>query len=234
MADQLDGIQKEHALLAIEFYAVGYLNMHDNNNRNVQAKFNPLCNLVFPSGTIFEYKNRLEDEIKRASQPLRYAHFGIGVASAVGTEEPALINPDLMGSSVPSPPPPRPMASGLLSGITGGGGGLRKTETPSPSVSDPIPPPAAAVAATPKMNAALLGALNGGMKKAGTPPPPVVVTPVPIANEAPPPAAVDAAPPQANLGGFSGSKVDSMLAVVKKIVPKSDEDSDAELGEWDD
>jgi hypothetical protein len=114
MVAPLDGIKREHAQLAIEFYEVGYLDMHDNSNRNTPARFDELCQLAFQNGSIFEYKNRLEDEIKRASQPLRYAHFGIGVAPA--------------------------MASPVVQNTTS----------------------SSAVAAPPKMNAGLLGALNGG------------------------------------------------------------------------
>ncbi len=89
-ADQLQDIRRAHALLAIEFYEVGYLNMHDNSNRNTPARFGALCGL--PSGTIFEYKDRLEDVIKRTSQPLKFSDFGIvpaAVAPPVSAPAPA-------------------------------------------------------------------------------------------------------------------------------------------------
>lgn len=82
-ADQLQDMRRAHALLAIEFYEVGYLNMHDNSNRNTPARFGALCGLAFPIGTIFEYKDRLEDVIKRTSQPLKFSDFGIVPAAVV-------------------------------------------------------------------------------------------------------------------------------------------------------
>ncbi len=237
MADQLDGIKKNHALLAIEFYAVGYLNMHDNSNRNVPAEFNKLCQLVFPRGTIFVYKDRLEDEIKRASQPLRYGHFGIGVAPAVA--------PSVAASALPTPPPvvndsssvaapevealPR-LPGGHLAGIARGLGGLKKNGASSQAVASPPPPAAVAVTSPPEGHlSAILGGL-ASLKNVDSFSPVVAAAapPLPVdeAEPSPPPAAVDAAPPRANLGLFSGSE--HLLKRAEDLQKPKDHDPDSD------
>ena len=180
MAATLDGIKRDHALLAIEFYAVGYFDMHDNSNRNTPARFNELCGLAFQNGSIFEYKNRLEDEIKRASQPLRYAHFGIGVAPAVGA-----LAPSVAASALPTPPPR--MDAGLFAALNSN----RRNAAPPLPVRDKTsalpPPPVANDSSSSDSRPSITGILDGTRKS---------VLPK-FANVAP--------PPEANLGAFSGS-----------------------------
>jgi len=230
MAATLGGIKRDHALLAIEFYEVGYKNMHDNSNRNTPARFDELCGLAFQNGSIFEYKNRLEDEIKRASQPLRYTHFGIGVAPALGAPG---AQDATNSSAVAAAPLPR-MNAGLLGGIAGGGGGLRKAGTPSPSV-DAIPLPAAAVAPTPRPSMARI--LDGAKKAvlpqyaAGdSPPSPLLpVVEVPDQNNATPPSPA----PSGNFGMFAGADAFLAKAAVNGIKKQeSDADSDDDQEDW--
>ncbi len=228
MAATLDGIKRDHALLAIEFYEVGYKNMHVNSSRNTPARFDELCGLAFQNGSIFEYKNRLEDEIKRASQPLRYTHFGIGVAPAVGA-----LAPSVAASALPTPPPR--MNAGLLGGIAGGGGGLRKAGTPSPSGSDPMPLPGAAVAATPRPS---MAGILGGAKKAVLPQyaagdsPPSSLLPVvevPDQNNVTPTSPA----PSGNFGMFAGADAFLAKAAVNGIKKQeSDADSDDDQEDW--
>lgn len=229
-ADQLQDMRRAHALLAIEFYEVGYKNMHDNSNRNAPARFDELCGLAFQNGSIFEYKNRLEDEIKRASQPLRYTHFGIGVAPALGAPG---AQDATNSSAVAAAPLPR-MNAGLLGGIAGGGGGLRKAGTPSPSV-DAIPLPAAAVAPTPRPSMARI--LDGAKKAvlpqyaAGdSPPSPLLpVVEVPDQNNATPPSPA----PSGNFGMFAGADAFLAKAAVNGIKKQeSDADSDDDQEDW--
>ena len=168
MAATLNGIKRDHALLAIEFYAVGYLNMHDNSNRNTPARFNELCGLAFQNGSIFEYKNRLEDEIKRASQPLRYAHFGIGVAPAVA---PSVAQDATNSSAVATSQ--RPSMANILAGA-------KKAASPPPPAAVSPPPPRA-------MDAGLLAALSKNRNDEGVSVSPPSVIEVPVQNNATPP-----------------------------------------------
>ena len=220
MAATLDGIKRDHALLAIEFYAVGYLDMHDNSNRNTPARFDELCGLAFQNGSIFEYKNRLEDEIKRASQPLRYAHFGIGVAPAVGA-----LAPSVAASALPTPPPR--MDAGLLGGIAGGGGGLRKNKASSTAEPSPVANDSSSSGSRPPFADILRGTRKKVLPKFAEVAPPAPPLPVDQAVASPPPAAaVDAAPPRANLGLFSGSE--HLLKRAEDLQNPEDHDPDSD------
>ena len=222
IADRLNGIQKEHALLAIEFYEVGYLNMHDNGNRNTPARFDELCGLAFQNGSIFEYKNRLEDEIKRASQPLRYAHFGIGVAPAVGA-----LAPSVAASALPTPPPR--MDAGLFAALNSN----RRNAAPPLPVTDKtsaLPPPpvvndsssvaAPEVEALPRHPDGHLAGIArglGGLKKNGA-------SSQAVASPPPPAAVAVTSPPEGHLSAILGGlaslkKVDSFSPVVAAAAP---------------
>jgi hypothetical protein len=104
--------KKLHAQLTLAFYVLGYLNppndaglqeilvgLHEIPSANFGAEFSALCQLVFSHGTIFEYRNELEDVVKRTSQPLKFSDFGI-VPAAVA---PLVAAPAALPIAPPAP-----------------------------------------------------------------------------------------------------------------------------------
>ncbi len=77
-----------HVLLAYAFYALGFddctriqqIKTHLGGHKsdiwsNFDREFTALCNLAFNKGTIFQYKNNLEEVIKRTSKGLKFDDF---------------------------------------------------------------------------------------------------------------------------------------------------------------
>ncbi|MEI7493475.1 MAG: hypothetical protein WCJ92_02625 [Alphaproteobacteria bacterium] len=104
--------RKLHAQLTLAFYVLGYLNppndaglqqilvgLPEGPSGDFGAEFSALCQLVFSHGTIFEYRNNLEDVVKRASQPLKFSDFG-EVAAVVA---PPIAAPAALPIAVPAP-----------------------------------------------------------------------------------------------------------------------------------
>lgn len=104
--------KKLHAQLTLAFYVLGYLNppndaglqqilagLPESLSGNFGAEFVALCQLVFSHGTIFEYRNNLEDVVKRTSQPLKFSDFGI-VPAAVA---PLVAAPAALPIAPPAP-----------------------------------------------------------------------------------------------------------------------------------
>lgn len=86
--EKFTGYKKLDVQLAYAFYMLGYgkFNSFEGiTNHMVEegcalepnfiAEIATLCNQVFTHGDIFEYRDRLEDVIKRASKPLRFDDF---------------------------------------------------------------------------------------------------------------------------------------------------------------
>ncbi len=80
--------KKLHVLLAYAFYAVGYYNWNSlqevqaglislgiNVEPNFDREFESLCALAFDKGTICQYKNNLEDVIRRTAKGLSFDDF---------------------------------------------------------------------------------------------------------------------------------------------------------------
>jgi hypothetical protein len=80
--------KKLHVLLAYAFYVLGfgncteigqiktYLGGHQQDIwSNFDREFTALCNLVFNKGTIYQYKNNLEDVIRRTAKGLNFDDF---------------------------------------------------------------------------------------------------------------------------------------------------------------
>ncbi len=113
----LSGKKKLHLQLAYAFYALGYYessNIEDLKNRalplcgtiepNFDREFMSLCALAYP-GTIFAYKNSLEDVIKRTTRPLRLTDFvrpqGDGTLAAAAPLLPPPLPPVVQGDGAP-------------------------------------------------------------------------------------------------------------------------------------
>ena len=105
-AAALTGRKRLHVQLAYAFYALGYYEPSDigqlkgrvlqlcgNLEPDFDREFTNLCGLVY-TGTIFAYKNSLEDVIKRTTSPLSRADF-------VRQQTAGVI-------AIPAPPPPPP------------------------------------------------------------------------------------------------------------------------------
>ena len=80
--------KKLHVLLAYAFYALGYYNWNSlqevqaglislgiNVEPNFDREFESLCALAFDKGTICQYKNNLEDVIRRTAKGLNFDDF---------------------------------------------------------------------------------------------------------------------------------------------------------------
>ena len=77
-----------HVLLAHAFYMIGYNNYSKDAEltegiissgimlvKNFKEEFASICKLMSNDGKIYDYKDKLEDVIKRASKPLRFDQF---------------------------------------------------------------------------------------------------------------------------------------------------------------
>ena len=93
--------KKLHVLLAYAFYAIGYYNWKDvkeaqggllslgidiKTEPNFDREFTDLRSLAFNKGTIFQYKNNLEDVIRRTAKGLKFDDF-VDIEERYLTEE---------------------------------------------------------------------------------------------------------------------------------------------------
>ena len=92
----LAGKKKLHVQLAYAFYCIGYYEPIDIGalkgkslvlcgalEPNFDGEFAKLCVLMHSSKTIYQYKDSLEDVIKRTSQPLRFEQFAASTTPGV-------------------------------------------------------------------------------------------------------------------------------------------------------